>query len=351
MDQHSERGLKPTEQLADPRKEPARHHLECSVQSSAMASTTEAEFVRRRRRQELLVSARFADGGRAVVTGYSVAERPPKGMDSMWFGGGKLAKYLTLPALRTAWTDAPEASQEVAEGWWAAKRQQRIVHRQAPDMTCGTPAALPRRWSEGWPSDEVIARKLALDMAEARRVMSSVAPDDHQTWAHVACEVFGVFGAWLKAAEAEPGPLAHASRVLARSAHRSGVTISEPVRTPLRMAGTTAFLLATAPSPVAQTLIMQQMLRTICLLHDMQRSNRDLREARLLNDTVREHLSIVGALLPDVHEPRLPAPEHAAGVERKAVPSLTEAKRPQRVQRPSEGYETDLYMPDQGIGR
>ncbi|WDF35162.1 relaxase (plasmid) [Arthrobacter agilis] len=353
LGQHSERGLKPAEQLADPRKEPARHRLERTVRSSAVASKTEGEFVRRLRRQELLVSARFADGGRSVVTGYSVAERPPKGMDPVWFGGGKLAKDLTLPALRTAWTDTPEASQEAAEEWWAAKRQQRIVHKQAPDMTRGVRASMVG----GFAVDEVAARRLALDMAKARRVMSSVAPGDYQTWAHVAREASGVFGAWSKATEAEPGPLAHASRVLARSAHRSGVTISEPVKPGLRMAGTTSFLLAaaTAPSPVAQTLIMQQMLRTIRLLHDMQASNKELREATLLTETVREQLSIVGAPLPDVPEPRLPAPETtpgaAVGVQRKTVPSLTEARAPQRVQRPSEDHETALHMPDQGIGR
>lgn len=104
---------------------------------------------------------------------------------------------------------------------------------------------------------------------------------------------------------------------------------------------------------------MQQMLRTIRLLHDMQASNRELREARLLNDTVREHLSIVGAPLPDVEEPRLPALEYAAGTpagaERKPVPNLTEAtpprRVPQRVARGTEEYETDLHTPDQGIGR
>ncbi|WP_104181705.1 relaxase/mobilization nuclease domain-containing protein [Arthrobacter sp. B0490] len=357
LGQHSERGLKPAEQLTDRRTgntiEPARHRMERVVRASAVASESEAEFVRRLRRQELLVSARFADGGRSVVTGYSVAERPPKGMDPVWFGGGKLAKDLTLPALRTAWTDTPEASQEAAEEWWAAKRHHRIVHNQAPDMRRGIRASMVG----GVAVDEVATRKLALDMAKARRVMSQVDPSDHQTWAHVAREASGVFGAWSKATEAEPGPLAHASRVLARSAHRSGVTISKPVNPGLRMAGTTAFLLAaaTAPSPVAQTLIMQQMLRTIRLLHDMQASNKELREATLLTETVREHLSIVGAPLPEVPEPRLPAPattqEPAVGVERKAVPSLTEAKPPQRVQRLSEHYEAELHMSDQGIGR
>ncbi|MCU1634336.1 MAG: relaxase [Micrococcaceae bacterium] len=173
--------------------------------------------------------------------------------------------------------------------------------------------------------DEEAARKLALDMAKARRVMSSVAPDDHQTWAHVARETSGVLGAWWKATEAEPGPLARASRALARSAHRSGVTISTPVQAPLRMTGTAAFLMAatTAPSPVAQALIMQQVVRTIRLLRDMQRSNNDLREARALTDSVRQQLAIVAAPLPEVAEPQLPAPE---GMTPKAVRPLNEAQ-------------------------
>ncbi|MHA7146490.1 relaxase/mobilization nuclease domain-containing protein [Arthrobacter sp. TmT3-37] len=325
LGQHSERGLKPAEQLTDRRIgntiEPARHRMERVVRASAVASESEAEFVRRLRRQELLVSARFADGGRSVVTGYSVAERPPKGMDPVWFGGGKLAKDLTLPALRTEWSDTPEASQEAAEEWWAAKRHQRIVHGRAPDMLRG-----PRATTVfGRAIDEEAARKLSLDMAKARRVMSSVAPDDHQTWAHVARETSGVLGAWSKATEAEPGPLAQASRALARSAHHSGVTISTPVQAPLRMAGTAAFLMAaaTAPSPVAQALIMQQVVRTIRLLRDMQRSNNDLREARVLTDSVRQQLAIVAAPLPEVPEPQLPAPE---GMTPKAVRPLTEAQ-------------------------
>lgn len=333
LGQHSERGLKPAEQLADRQvggaKEPARHRLERTVRSSAVASVSEAEFVRRLRRQELLVGARFADGGRSVVTGYSVAERPPAGMDPVWFGGGKLAKDLTLPALRTAWADTPETAQEAAEEWWAAKRQQRIVHRDAPDMTRGARVSM----IGGQAVDEVAARKLALDLAKARQTMSSVAPGDHQAWAHVAREASGVFGAWSKATEPEPGPLAHASRVLARSAHRSGVTISEPVNPPLRMAGTAAFLLAasTAPSPVAQAMIMHQMLRTMRALHNMQQSNKELREVQLLNETVSKHLSVVAEPLPEIVQPRLAAPqsapEPALGVPQKAVPELTEAQR------------------------
>lgn len=69
------------------------------------------------------------------------------------------------------------------------------MYRDAADMTRGPRVSM----IGGHAVDEVAARKLALDMANARRVMSSVAPGDHQTWAHVAREASGVFGAWSKA--------------------------------------------------------------------------------------------------------------------------------------------------------
>ena len=291
---YAERGYTRAEKERGPAREPARFRLERIVRSSAVASTGEAEFVRRLRRSGLLVSARFAAGEQSVVTGYSVAERPPAGMRALWFGGGSLARDLTLPALRTRWPDSPGQVQEAAEEWWAAKRHRRIVNPGA-DLQSGPEAALEH----------------ALQLARARQALTGVAPDDHQTWAHLARETSGLFGAWSRATETVPGPLAHASRVLARSSHRSGMRITDPVPPPLRMAGTTAFLLAatTAPPPAVQALIMQQMLRTIRLLHDMHRSNGQLREARLINDTVRIQLAAVGAPLPEVPEPQLPDPQ------------------------------------------
>ena len=95
--------------------------------------------------------------------------------------------------------------------------------------------------------------------------------------------------------------------MLARSAHRSGVKITTPLQAPLRTSGTTAFLLAAtrAPSPMAQALIMQQMLRMTRAFQDMHQANKELRETQLIVDTFQQHLAVVAEPLPDVkRDPR-----------------------------------------------
>lgn len=288
---HSERWLQQGEVRRDSTREPARFALERTVRACAVAAETEAQFVRQMRRANMLVHPRFAAGTDSVVTGYSVAERPPKGMRPLWFGGGKLAADLTLPSLRTRWPDTPESAQEASEEWMAAKRHRRIVHPDAPG------AAL----------DEVTARRLADELKEVRRRLVKLAPDDHQAWAHAAREASGVFAAWSHATEDGQGPLGRTARTLARSAHRSGLKITTPLEAPLCTSGTTAFLLAVtkAPSPMAQALIMNQMLRMTRAFQDMHQANKELRETQLIVDTFRQHLSVVAEPLPEV-EPSSP---------------------------------------------
>lgn len=86
--------------------------------------------------------------------------------------------------------------------------------------------------------------------------------------------------------------------------HRSGARITAPLPVPLRLAGTTAFLLASAgrPSAFAQALIMQQMARTIRVLSETHRTNNELREVDLLNDMVAQQLILVGRPLPHIPE-------------------------------------------------
>ncbi|MEX5307660.1 relaxase/mobilization nuclease domain-containing protein [Kocuria sp. CPCC 205258] len=286
LGQHSERGYKPAEKQHGTDREPVRFRLERTVRACAVAAGDESQFVRAMRRAGLLVHPRFADGGQSVVSGYSVAERPPKGMRPVWFGGGKLAKDLTLPSLRTRWPDEPMLAQEAAEEWIAAKRHRRIVH---PDPG-------------GTVLDEETARRLAGDLKKVRRQLTKVPSDDQQSWAHVAREASGVLAAWSKVTEEENGPLGRTARVLARSAHRNGVRIQDPLPVSLRMAGTTAFLLAatSAPSPMAQALIMQQMVRMTRALYDMHRDNKELRETTLIADAIERQLAEFAAPLPDV---------------------------------------------------
>lgn len=284
---HSERWVDRAELEREPGREPVRFRLERTVRACAVAAETEAQFVRLMRRANLLVHPRFAAGTDSVVTGYSVAERPPKGMRPLWFGGGKLAQDLTLPSLRTRWPDTPAGAQEAAEEWAAAKRHRRIVHPDAPGVAL----------------DEVTARRLAAELKEVRRALTGIAADDHQGWSHAAREASGVYAAWSYATESDgQGPLGRTARVLARSAHRAGVKIEEPLPGPLRTSGTTALLLAVsvAPPPMAQALLMDQMLRLTHAIYEMHQANQELAEARRINDAFEQHLAVAAAPLPEV---------------------------------------------------
>ena len=76
---------------------------------------SEAEFVRMLRADGVLVRPRFAAGRDDQVVGYSVALAPAAGREPVWHAGGKVAKDLTLPRLRSdgGWTaQDPEAIEE-----------------------------------------------------------------------------------------------------------------------------------------------------------------------------------------------------------------------------------------------
>src|SRR5699024_1533788 len=125
------------------RRDHPRHALATRVRGAAAAAGDEAEFVRRMRGTGLLVRPRFADGRTDVVTGFSVAERPRRGERPIWYGGGRLARDLTLPRLRAeqGWPDTPTGASAAAEEWTAAKRQRRIAR---PGREAAAPD--PQQW-------------------------------------------------------------------------------------------------------------------------------------------------------------------------------------------------------------
>jgi hypothetical protein len=177
-----------------------------------------------------------------------------------------------------------------------------------------------------------------------RRRLVSIAPDDHQSWAHAAREASGVYAAWSHATEDGQGPLGRTARVLARSAHRSGVKITAPLEAPLRASGTTAFLLAAtrAPSPVAQALIMNQMLRMTQAFYEMHQANKDLRETQLINDAFEHHLAVVAAPLPEVETSAPPRTAAHAGPTRDRG-ALRETQGPTATVRPYVDHTRDEH--------
>lgn len=264
----------------------ARFRLGDTVRSCAVSASSEGQFVRSMRRAGLLVRPRFAEGQASVVVGYSVAERPPKGKQPLWFGGGKLSKDLTLTALRQRWPDTPMGAQEAADEWTAAKRHKRLAHSDLDPVI----------------RDPQMGKQMADELARAHSALRDVDPTDRQTWAHVARETSGVFAAWSQATEHEDGPLARTSRALARSANRAGEPIREPIDPPLRMGGAALYLMAMqrAAPHMAQAMLMRQMIRLAGSLHNMHKANQEHTEAAAINDRIRGDLAAVAAPLPEV---------------------------------------------------
>ena len=183
----------------------SRETLERIVRGCAAASRTESEFVRALREHDVLVRPRYAEGGRFAVVGYAVRlPGPDTGPDrSIWFGGGRLARDLTLPSLRQDWAqDASEQAAAVTEwGPWT---------QPAPRSPAERIAEL-QELAVSW-------HHCISDIDRLRSRLRAAVRDPADT-ALAAHDAAGILAAWSVALEANtPGPLARSSRQLARSA-------------------------------------------------------------------------------------------------------------------------------------
>lgn len=270
---------------AELRTDQPRYLLALKVRGCASASNDEAEFVRRMRRAGLLVRARFADGRTDVVTGYSVAERPAAGERPIWYGGGHLARDLTLPRLRDGWPDTPTGASEAAAEWSAAKRGRRVV---APGQETTTPD--PEAWTRQ--NDELRT------LVERLR---AVPVEDRDTWATVARQTAGAFAAWSNATEETPGDLAAAADALSRSAQTYGRTVRPTKAGTVAISGA-AMLLASAArggqGTVAQAAMIRQLLRLTQAVYEAAAAAEQARHAQLLAQDTRARLVRVRDALP-----------------------------------------------------
>ena len=91
--------------------------LEERLRAAATAAASEADFVRRARRLGVRLHPRFASGRIDIVVGYSAALRTENGQQTRWWGGGRIARDLTLTQLRTRWQDTPSSAREAVEAW------------------------------------------------------------------------------------------------------------------------------------------------------------------------------------------------------------------------------------------
>jgi hypothetical protein len=265
----------------------ARDRLALTVRACAAAAGDEAEFVRRVRRSvpDVRIRPRFAKGSTTDVTGYSVALRdgPAAGV---WYGGGHLARDLTLTRLRADWPATPETAAAAVSEWTAACRDTPTVARGRETLTPD-----PQMWA-----------RYTTEVTALREQLRSVPCDDRDLWAHVARETAGAFAAWSQSIEGgAPGPLADTARILARSAQLRAHQV-RPQRAALPSARGAALLCASVAAggsgTIAQTVLLKQLANTVKALHDAHQAAGDLRRANEIRDVVLQRLTEVHAALP-----------------------------------------------------
>lgn len=188
-----------------------REALRRRVRAVATATESEAEFVRELRGAGMVLRPRFAKGGTDEVVGYAIrmpAQRNTKSGNwekAIWYGGGQLAKDLTLSSLRgwTGW-DTSEAARTAAVAEWARPATTRAGRAIGPSPMSEQDAIRQLgRWSQ---------------------YMSTIPVSDRDAWAKAASQTAGLFAAASVRTETKPGPLDSVSRQLARAgqlpAHR-----------------------------------------------------------------------------------------------------------------------------------
>jgi hypothetical protein len=263
--------------VAETRTDQPRYELARTVRGCATASGGEAEFVRRMRRGGVLVRPRYADGRTDVVTGYSVAARPEAGERPIWYGGGHLARDLTLPRLRAEWPDTPTGASDAAGEWNAARRGRRPV---APGRETQEPD--PKLWEQ-----------YSADITALTERLRSVPIEDHDTWAQVARQTAGAFAAWSQRVD-DPAAAA-AADALAVSAQTKRAP--RPARTPAPSIAGAALLLVQASrggkGAAAELVMVRQLVKLSAALFGMHQRAHEYRRAEQLRLKVRGDLMTV----------------------------------------------------------
>ncbi|MGO9754665.1 MAG: relaxase/mobilization nuclease domain-containing protein [Solirubrobacteraceae bacterium] len=265
-----------------------RQSLERIVRACACGAGDEREFLALLRERGVKPWPRYAEGGCERVVGFSVELS-----DSGRFGGGRLAKDLTLPALRAAWGHGLEGERAALEDW--------------KDVS-GPPAGASRDARE-----QLVARGVRWESAIAavdqlRAELAAGAGDAHVT-ARVAREGAAVLAAWSVAIDSpHSSRLARASRELARSAERPSsppAGSSQPARRGRGTAGELClWLLASRGDPAAQwALLADQMTRLCADIAAVHTARGQLERTREMERRLRGELAAVRAGLAAARPP------------------------------------------------
>lgn len=269
--------------------------LALRVRAAATAAENEAEFVRRLRRDGLIVRPRFAEGTTDVIAGYSVAVRPASGERAIWYGGGTLANDLTLPRLRQTWPDSPQAATGAAAEWSAAARRRPPV---APGRE--TAAVTAEDWT-----------RASHRLAALHDQLVSTPVEDTAEWARVARQLSGSLGAWAQRVEPGKGPLTDAAIALGRCAQVRRSVPPRPSSPNVSMASVAAALIGATRGgvgPAAKVALVLQMMRLATKVYQAHQAHEDLRRSQAVAAAYRERLAPLAARLQaaDAAAPRQP---------------------------------------------
>ena len=279
----------------------AREDIAQRVRAAAVASTSEAEWVRRVRASGVVIKPRFAAGSTDVVVGYRAALTSDRTVGGgaggggagrlNFYGGGQLGRDLSLPRLREMWREPSleQAGQAAAE-WQAAFRSK-------------APAAPGREGVALVPGAPDVARR---NLQAFTQQLRHTPLNDRAAWSRAARDVSGALSAWAQVDPANAADLRAAAAAVARVAQDRRAGGQPGTRSKDSTMGLALVMLASngvAKPDVATAALMAQLVRTASAVADYHRATRNQRQA-----------SDVGALLSRLE--RLPAVEagHAAMV-------------------------------------
>jgi hypothetical protein len=225
----------------------AKRLLERTMRACAVAADDELDFVKRLRHEGVEIEGVEYDRsrGRGRITGYKV--RLAADENERWYGGGAVAKDLTLPALR-------------AGGNWPRIEADQIAAWQDAATRSLTPP------------DSATFIEAETALAELRQRLTEVDVTDRVAWAHVARDASGILNALSLRTEPKPGPLADAAYVVAKSA-----TINRTTGDRRRWLGRAASrsaaqaLIAQSPARSSRELLHQvgSMVKQITQMHTL----------------------------------------------------------------------------------
>lgn len=279
--------------------------LEERLRAAATAAASEADFVRRARRLGVRLHPRFASGRTDIVVGYSAALRTEDGQQTRWWGGGRIARDLTLTQLRTRWQDTPSSALEAVEAW---------------------KGHYPKRASYDGPLWEDRIRALE----HFRTHLDRLSPTDHVGLANAAADIAGLLHAQAITARTSGGRdmLERAAVQVGRCAQlKTRPTDKRLVDVGARVASDLALTIAATSSPhmaaVALAHATADLVQTIANLHEAagQASTAAAieRDAQAMFDRVNTYPRVDVDALASAYE-RLE--RASAPAQREAVPSL-----------------------------